>query len=121
MKYGALIGWGIVIYAVVYLVWSALLIHGLADGYFARFASLLALIVTAVVAARSLRVSTWKDMLPYSIAWVAVVALCDAIVSVPFTGWQLYADWNIWVGYILVLAVPVFVATLRPRHTAPSA
>jgi len=118
VKYGAYVGWGIVIYAVVFFVWSALNIHGLADGYLARGVSLLALVLTAGIAGRSLKLPTWKDVLPYSVAWVVVIAACDAIVAVPYTGWTLYADWNVWVGYALVLGVPLLTTASNLRSPA---
>ncbi len=116
MKYGALVGWGIVIYAIMYLTWSGFILYGFVEGLLPRLASLAVLIALATIAGRSLHLHTWKDVLPYSVAWVLTIALLDAIFSVPYSGWQLYADWNVWVGYCLVLLVPLFGPYTRPRH-----
>ncbi len=109
MKYGALFGWGIVIYAIMFLSWSAFVLYGFSEGMLPRLAGLLVLIVMATIAGYSLRKYNWRDILPYSIFWLAEVILLDIVMSVPYTGWALFSDANIWVGYALVVLVPLFV------------
>lgn len=119
MKYGAALGWGIVIYAIMFMTWNAFVIYGFIEGVLPRLAGLVVLIVITTIAGRSLRFHSAKDILPYAIAWVVIVALLDGVYSVPFTGMQLYSDWNIWVGYLLVLCVPLLAPYTRARsvHT----
>ncbi len=108
MKIGALLGWGIVIYAIMFLTWSGLVTYGLIEGIFPKLLSLFVLVVVSLIAGRSLRFNSWRDILPYSFAWgIAMIAL-DAVFSVPFSGWAIYADWNVWFGYALVVIVPLF-------------
>lgn len=116
MKYASILGWGIVIYAVMYLAWSACLLYGFTSGYTPRVLALLVLIVTVTIAARSLRFSTRKDILVHSIGWAIVVGLLDAVFSVPYAGWQLYSDWNVWVGYALVALVPLLAPYTKIPH-----
>ena len=108
MKYRALLVWGIVMYAIMFLLWSGLVLYGFAEGLWPRIFGLLVLISLALAAGRSLRLQLWKDILPYSITWTLTVALLDVIFSVPFTGWSLFGDWNLWVGYSMILLVPLF-------------
>lgn len=108
MKLASVFGWGIGIYATMFLLWSAFTAYGFTLGALPRLIGLCVLVVVATLAGRSLRFHRWKDILPYSISWVFVIAILDAILSVPFTGWQLYADWNVWVGYTLVALIPLF-------------
>ncbi len=65
------------------------------------------------IAARSLRYHTWRDVIPYSVTWMLVIALLDSVFTVPYTGWYLYTDWNIWVGYILVAVVPPVLVSMH--------
>lgn len=116
MKYGALFGWGIVIYAVMFLAWSALVLYGFSEGALPRLLGLLVLIVVATIAGYSLRTYNWRDILPYSIFWLVEIILLDILMSVPYTGWILFADANVWVGYALVVLVPLFVPFVR-NHT----
>jgi hypothetical protein len=119
MKYGALIGWGIGIYAVMFLVWSGFVTYGFVEGVLPRIVSLLTLITVSIVAGRALHLVNWKDVLPYSATWVVVVIIADVVLSVPFTGWALFSDWNVWVGYALVLLVPLlapYTHAQKSRH-----
>jgi hypothetical protein len=113
MKYGAYVGWGIVIYAVMFLLWSGFVTYGFAGNIVSRVAGLIVLISIATIAGRALRLPRWQDILPYSLAWGVVVGLLDMALSVPFGGWEIYADWNIWVGYLLVVVVPLFAPMTR--------
>ncbi len=120
MKYGALFGWGIVIYAIMFLLWSGFVTYGFVDGLAPRIIGLLALIATTLIAGRSLRFQAWSDILPYSFLWAVIMGLFDAVFSVPYSGWQLYLDWNVWFGYALVAIVPLFSPYLRFQRTSSS-
>ncbi len=113
MKYGALLFWGIAIYAIMTLAWSGLSIYGFTGTILSRLLILLTLIVIATIAGRSLRFHSWKDVLPYSFLWAVMMGLLDAVYSVPFGGWVIYADWNLWVGYTLVAVVPMLAPLTR--------
>ncbi len=114
MKYGSLLGWGVVIYAVMSLTWSGLVMYGLAVGMLSLFFRLCVLIIVTTIAGHSLRFHSWKDILPYSMFWAIMMAALDAIYTVPFSGWAIYSDWYLWVGYGLVALVPLLTPLLRP-------
>ena len=116
MRYGSLLGWGICVYAVMMLAWSGLALYGFAGTLIARVVELLVLVIVLTIAGRSLRFHSWKDILPYSILWVVIMALLDAVYSVPLTGWGMYVDWNLWVGYALVAVVPLLAPQTRIAH-----
>ena len=102
------------IYAIMYLVSAGLSIHQI-NGISAHLLMLLTLIIVATWAGVSLGFHSAKDIAPYSALWVLEIALLDWVFSVPYAGWALYADWNVWLGYALVLIVPLF-ATFAPRR-----
>lgn len=108
MKVGKLVGWGIVIYAIMYLLWSAFIAYGFTDGFLPRVAGLLVLVAISLKAGLSLRMHSWKDILPYSIGWAIIVGILDAVFSVPFSGWMIYTDLNLWFGYAVVAVAPLF-------------
>ncbi|OGG57389.1 hypothetical protein A2853_02630 [Candidatus Kaiserbacteria bacterium RIFCSPHIGHO2_01_FULL_55_17] len=118
LRVGPLLGWGIVIYAVMFLVWSAFVTYGFVGGFLPRSLGLLVLLATGVIAGRSLKAHAWADVLPYSLAWGVLMGVLDAIMSVPVAGWQLYADWNVWIGYALVVLAPLLA--LYPRFNTSS-
>ena len=108
MKYGKLFGWGVVIYSVIYLTWSGLVIYGLQNELYSRLISITILIFMSAIAGRSLHFSSWKDILPYSLAWAVIIAVIDGLLAVPYAGWAIYSDLGVWVSYILVAVVPLF-------------
>lgn len=115
MRLGKLLGWGVVIYALMFLLWSIFVAYGFSMGFAPRALGLIFLIGICLIAGRSVRMHSWKDVLPYSIGWVVVIAMLDALLSVPFTGWQIFLDWNIWVGYGIVLLVPLTAPLIHGR------
>ncbi len=119
MNLRALIGWGIVIYATLYLVWSALAIHNLSGNFLSRIVIFATLITVAAIATRALRLSTERDVAPFAIGWVVVAMLLDAIIVVPGAGWAIYTNWNLWVGYVLLLLVPLIVIAVSKKSVTP--
>lgn len=107
MQLKLVFGWAVAIYAVVFLAWSGFLAYGLGGTLFARLGSLAALVIVTTVAARSIGRQTWQEMLPYSAAWAGVIAVLDGLYTAPFTGLAVYADINVWIGYALVVLVPL--------------
>jgi hypothetical protein len=119
MRLGKAVGWGIVIYAIMFMTWNAFVIYGFVDGILPRLTGLAVLIAVSTIAGRSLGFASVKDVLPYALTWAVIVALLDIVYSIPFTGWQLYADWNVWVGYLLVLGIPLLAPYTRSKPQSP--
>lgn len=112
-RIGKLFGWGIVIYSVMFLIWSAFITYGFVEGFFSRIFGLIILVTIAIIAGRSLRANSWHDILPYSACWGITMIVFDIIMSVPFAGWQIFFDWNLWFGYGVVILAPMLA--LYPR------
>jgi uncharacterized PurR-regulated membrane protein YhhQ (DUF165 family) len=119
MRYGALLGWGIVVYAVMFLAVSIFAVYGLAGSLTARLLGLFVLIVVSTIAGRSLHFKSSLDILPYSIGWMVVVALLDASFAFPFRAWTIYMDWNLWLGYGLVVLIPLLTPYERVPGESP--
>ncbi len=109
VKWGLLAGWGVAIYAVVFLIWNILVIHGYVNGMLPRLALTLVLIATLIIAAYNLQLRHWYEMLPYSVGWLLIAVALDFICTVPVSGWTVWHDWSIWFGYALVVSVPLLV------------
>ncbi len=121
MRYGALIGWGIVIYAVMMLSWLGLSIYGMAGSYLALTALLVILILVTTIAGRSMRLDLWPDILPYSLGWALIAVLLDIVYNVPFFGWGIFSSWSLWVAYALIVVVPLVAPKTRSyEHTIES-
>ena len=114
------LGWGIAIYALMYLLWSGLVIYGVAAGIFSLIVRLGALAVITTIAGREQRLTNWKDLAPFTISWAVIAVVLDAIFLVPFSGWALYASWSVWVGYALVAIIPLVTSFWRRGASRPN-
>lgn len=119
LRYGALL-WGIGIYALLSLAWSGFVIYGYAQGIAPRLFELAILVILAYIAGRALGFGSWKDVLPYSILWALEAVALDAIYTVPFSGWSLYANISIWAGYATLAIVPLFGTLFRRTPSVPA-
>ncbi len=104
------LGWGVVLYALLALSWTGFTLYGLATSSFSLLLQLLILTLVATVAARSLNLPHWVDIVPYSFTWAGVAIALDVMYKVPFLGWLYFADWTLWVGYALIVIVPLITA-----------
>ena len=110
MRYLPLFGWGISIYAIVHTVWTGFLSYGFVEGTAPHIAILIILSVIAAIAGSSLRFSTWKDILPYSITWGLCMAVLNTVMSWPFIAWGVFVEPYVWISYCTVIIVPLFFA-----------
>jgi hypothetical protein len=120
MEYLARLSWGVVIYAIMFLLWNIFVLYGFVGGIYPRALGMLVLVTLALIAGRAILFASWRDILPYSVGWMVIAGIFDSIVSVPYTGWSIFLDWNLWVGYALIVCVPLF-APLSHRSAPPSA
>lgn len=103
------LGGGLVIYSLMFLLWSVFSTYGFVEGSLPRLIGLVVLVLIITILAHHTGATSVLKMLPYSIAWLLIAILLDVLISVPFTGWALFSDWNIWIGYALVFGVPLIV------------
>jgi hypothetical protein len=122
MKYLSRLWWGIAIYAIMYLTWNGLALYGFTSGILPRVCELLVLVVISTIAGRSLRFNSWKDILPYSCFWAITAFALDAIFTLPFSATSMYANPGIWIGYALVILLPLAAPLSKKIHddTAPA-
>jgi len=108
-----LFGGGLIIYALMFLVWNGMITYGFIGGLLPQIVLVFMLLVIALIAGSRLRLEKWRDILPYSVSWAVMIAALDAVFIVPMAGWELYADINAWLGYALVAVIPAFAPALR--------
>ena len=111
------IGWGVVIYAIMYLAWSGMVIYGFSLGMVSLVARLAVLALITTIAARSMHLSTMKDVTGHALAWAAVAIGLDMVFLVPFAGWALYASWSVWAGYALIVVFPLIYTMFSRRSS----
>ena len=113
VSYSKLIGWGIVIYGIMSLAWTACVVYGFGDSWISHVLQLLVLVVVLSIATRSLSRASWRDIVPYSFGWMIIVVALDAFYTVPISGLAIFSDWNVWVGYALMAVIPLIASHMR--------
>jgi len=121
MDLGARIGWGVVIYAVFFLAWSATKLYGWTQGVGPALFELLVLLIVCLWAGSQLKFHTWTDIVPYSIGWAVIAVALDGIYAVPIFGWGWYGQWESWIGYALIILFPLLVSFFRRSPSAHGA
>lgn len=96
---------GCAIYALVFLVWSALLAYGLAEGNAGHLIGLGSLAFISYIYSRA-HVRTAEERMQYAVTWFFTVAALDALLALPFVGPELFSDPFLWVGYSIVFMMP---------------
>lgn len=111
MRYAAVLGWGLVVYALLYALWSVFVLYGFVDTLAAHVAAWAVLAGVLVAVTRYSRVNVRRALI-YALGWAAIVIGGDILLSVPLAGWQIFAEWTQWVTYGLIVVVPLMYALL---------
>ena len=101
------LGYGGIIWGVAFIVVSIFIGFKVSSQIIVQGITTLAVVITAFLLAKSLNVSTMKEMLKYSFSWVIVGLILDALITARFTGWEFFSRWEMWLGYLLILVVPL--------------
>lgn len=113
------VGYGIILYALMYLAWALLGTYGLAGTLAGRAALLAVLVISTALATRSLGTHNLRDTMPHAISWLVVIAALDCAFAAPNGSWSIFANPNLWLGYLLVLGTPLVVYE-TPMHQVPT-
>jgi hypothetical protein len=116
MRLGVLLGWGIVIYAVVRLALSIMGAYGWTQGVVPQFIAILVMLLICTVAGSALKFRSWKDILPYSIGWALVAVFFDVIFAAASGDWVMFSEWSAWLNYALVALFPLCAIFFAREH-----
>jgi len=118
MNYKKLFGFGVMIWAVAYLIATAFVAYGAMDALWAKTVLILVVAVVVFLAGKNLKSASVMNALKYSASWVVIGLILDMILTVPFTGWEIFSTWDLWVSYALVLLLPLLTVQKTTPTTA---
>ncbi len=104
-KYIKLFGYGVVIWVVAFIVATVFVAFDIESTIIVNGTTTLITLIAVYLLARSLNISTIKEMLKYSISWIVVGLILDALITTKFTGWEFFSSWQIWISYALSVLV----------------
>ena len=111
--YKKLVGFGILIWVVAFAIASAFVAYNAIDTLIAKITVPVVVGIVTFFAGKNLKLKEPKEAVRYSIVWVVIGILLDTIFTVPFTGWGIFMQWNVWLSYILVFTLPPAVTKLK--------
>jgi hypothetical protein len=107
MKLLKYIGFGAIIWAVAFVLVCIFIGFKVStDAIYVKIITTAAVIITAVLLARSLKLSSIKQAFICGLSWVLTGIVLDILATVPFTGWQIFSQWNVIVGYAIGFVIP---------------
>lgn len=110
MKPFKVIGYGALVWVVVFILVSAFIgFSADANSTAVSIITLAALLIAAVLLAKSLKLKSTREALLTGLIWVITIVVLDAIISARFTGWDIFYRWNVIIGYLIILLVPPLV------------
>lgn len=114
---GRTLGWGVVIYAILFLAANFTRLYGQWLLGWDRIILLMVLIATLAYASTSLKAYTIHDALPHSLTWMFTAIALDALFILPQSDpITLYGNSDVWVGYILLATLPLVFIHRKSRH-----
>jgi hypothetical protein len=116
MKYHLkIIGYGAIIWVVAFIIASIFVGFKTSSQVLTQGATTLAVIITAFLLAKNLKISTLKAAAICGLLWVVTGAALDALITVRFTGWSFFCRWEMWFGYLFIFLIPLIAANRNDK------
>jgi len=116
MNYKKLIGFGILLWIIAFVIASVFVGAKAIDSIVAKITIPLVVGIAAFFVGKNLKLKSITETLKYSGSWIMIGVLLDMVVTVPFTGWGIFAEWNVWLGYLFVLTAPILATKLSSKN-----
>jgi len=108
MKSLKIIGFGILIWVVAFMVISVFIGFKVStDSVAVKIITILSVFVATLLIAKNLKPSTQVKAITIGIIWGAVGFVLDVIITTRFTGMSVFSQWNILLGYLLIILTPL--------------
>ncbi|MDD4990419.1 MAG: hypothetical protein PHW31_03875 [Candidatus Pacebacteria bacterium] len=104
MNFLKLIGYGILIWVVAFVIVSIFIGFKVSsDNMWVKIITTLAVFIAAILLAKNLKESSQSKMFLYGILWAVIALILDAVITARFTDWEVFGQWNITLGYLLII------------------
>lgn len=111
---------GIIIWAVAFIVASALIAIGVKNVFLQWLIIQVAVVITGYKFVKKLSFNTKTIAIVTGLVWVAVMLVLDLVVTRYFTTMSYFYDWKSWVSYVIILFLPVItIYKTEPKPETP--
>ncbi|MFH0739655.1 MAG: hypothetical protein V1819_00875 [bacterium] len=103
-----IIGFGILIWVVAFVVVSPFIAFKipLTDAV-VKISTVLAVFIITLLLAKNFKPSSQIMAISVGLIWAAIVLALDYLITVKFTTTSIFGDWNVMVGYLLIILTPL--------------
>ncbi|KPJ65193.1 hypothetical protein AMJ44_10785 [candidate division WOR-1 bacterium DG_54_3] len=112
------IGYGIVLFALLFVIGSIVMFAGVKTGTpLFGILMILAAIILVTALAKMYKIASLNQGIQVGLVWLIVDALLEYLIIVQLINKgdlsALYSSWTIWFGYALILAIPALVGQFK--------
>lgn len=108
MKALKIIGFGALIWVVAFMVVSVFIAFKIStDTVSAKIITIAAVFIATALIAKGLKPSSQIQAISFGIVWAIIGFILDAIITTRFTGWGIFYQPNILIGYLLIILTPL--------------
>lgn len=115
MNWKKTIGFGALIWALMFVVVSVFVGFNIYQLVYVEIATVIIAGIIALILAANVKPKSAGSALGYGLVWVVVGVILDAAVSMRFNA-AIFSSWSVWLGYLLILLAPL----LKVKKTASS-
>jgi hypothetical protein len=115
MNWKKAIGFGVLVWIVMFVVISAFVSYGITSGMTMTVVATAVSLVVAYVAARNIAPESYGMALWYGLVFAAVGIVLDFLISQRFAP-GMFSNVSYWVNYLLVVLVPMLAVKKMPTQ-----
>ena len=101
-----LLGFGVLIWDVVFITDAALKTFEIFPGLVMQTVFIIVAMMTFLLS-ENLGINSGKKIFKYGLSWAAVMILLDVMVAVCCLGWGAFSQYSTWINYAIVVFMPV--------------
>lgn len=117
------VGYGVGVYVVLFLYWSLLMAFGQGEAAWGMYVSLAITLFAARFAAVKTGATDMATLIKYAVVFAIMMALCDVVITVRFTGFEIFSMLGTYVAYAITFlgAISAVWCPRRDKAAAPVA
>ncbi|MDD5433548.1 MAG: hypothetical protein PHE77_02750 [Candidatus Pacebacteria bacterium] len=108
MKILNIILFGILIWAVAFIIVSVFIAFKMpTTDFVVKITTTLSVFIATLLLAKSLKLNSQITAVSIGVIWAAIGLALDFIVTTHFTGMSIFNQWNVLLGYLLIIFTPL--------------
>jgi len=107
MKWLKIIGYGLLVWIFIFVLVSIFIGFKFTNRYVVNGAVYVLIIAAGFILGRKITVKGWGEAAVVGLLWVLGGLVLDLIITVRFTGYEIFKEWMMWLGYAILFVVAI--------------